>query len=155
ILTAGNELQAAWEELKSFDADAFKKNDYTDEDVKYRLLFRMQYQGQLNDLEIEAPIEAFKNINDYDTFVKNIEKMYTRVYSKSVLSRELGYSITGAIVRGIVDVTLPKIPKETLSEETPPKVAFLGARSIYWDGEWLEADIYEMEKLLPGNKLGA
>ena len=155
ILTAGNELQAAWDELKGFVADEFKKNDYTDEDVKYRLFFRMQYQGQLNDLEIEAPIEAFKNVNDYDTLVKTFENMYTRVYAKSALSPELGYSITGAIVRGIVDVPLPKIPKETLSEETPPKEAFLGARSIYWDGEWLEADIYEMEKLLPGNKLGA
>ena len=155
ILTAGNELQAAWDELKGFVADEFKKNDYTDEDVKYRLFFRMQYQGQLNDLEIEAPIEAFKDVSDYDTLVKTFENMYTRVYAKSALSPELGYSITGAIVRGIVDVPLPKIPKETLSEETPPKEAFLGARSIYWDGEWLEADIYEMEKLLPGNKLGA
>ena len=155
ILKAGYELQAAWDELKGFVADEFKKNDYTDQDVKYRLFFRMQYQGQLNDLEIEAPIEAFKNVGDYYTLVKTFEDMYTRVYAKSALSPELGYSITGAIVRGIVEVPLPKIPEETLSEETPPKEAFLGARSIYWNGEWLEADIYEMEKLLPGNKLGA
>src|SRR5699024_9903882 len=85
ILTAGNELQAAWDELKGFVADEFKKNDYTDEDVKYRLFFRMQYQGQLNDLEIEAPIEAFKDVSDYDTLVKTFENMYTRVYAKSAL----------------------------------------------------------------------
>src|SRR5699024_9465306 len=100
-------------------------------------------------------IKAFKNVNDYDTLVKTFENMYTRVYAKCDLSPELGYSITGAIVRRIVDVPLPKIPKETLSEETPPKEALLGALSIDWDGEWLEADNYEMEKLLPGNKLGA
>src|SRR5699024_11054096 len=127
ILKAGYKLQAAWDELKGFVADEFKKNDYTDQDVKYRLFFRMQYQGQLNDLEIEAPIEAFKNVSDYDTLVKTFEDMYTRVYAKSALSPELGYSITGAIVRGIVEVPLPKIPEETLSEETPPKEAFLGA----------------------------
>ena len=28
---------------------------------------------------------------------------------------------------------------------------FLGIRDVYWDGEWITANIYEMEKLLPGN----
>lgn len=155
ILEVGKELQAAWDELKGHVSEEFKKNDYTGDDVNYRLLFRMQYQGQLNDLEIEAPISEFKDVNDYYTLVQTFEEMYTRVYAKSALSPELGYSITGAIVRGVVDVPLPKIPEEPLSEETPPKDAFLGTRQVYWDGEWVEAKIYEMEKLLPGNKIDA
>ena len=155
ILESGDALQAAWNELKDRVHDEFKKNGYTGDEVHYRLLFRMQYQGQLNDLEIEAPIAAFENVSDYHTLVKTFEDMYTRVYAKSALSPELGYSITGAIVRGVVEVAQPKIPQETLSGETPPKDAFLGTRDVYWDGEWLKANIYEMEKLLPGNKLGA
>lgn len=155
ILEAGNTLQAAWDELKDRVHDEFKKNGYTGDEVHYRLLFRMQYQGQLNDLEIEAPITAFESVSDYHTLVHTFEDMYTRVYAKSALSPELGYSITGAIVRGVVEVAQPKIPQETLSGETPPKDAFLGTRDVYWDGEWLKANIYEMEKLLPGNKLGA
>src|SRR5690625_3796907 len=134
ILAAGKELQAAWDELKGHVGEEFKKNDYTGDDVKYRLFYRMQYQGQLNDLEIEAPISEFKSVNDYYTLVKTFEDMYTRVYAKSALSPELGYSITGAIVRGVVDVPLPKIPKEPLSDETPPDSAFLGTRPVYWDG---------------------
>ena len=155
IMEEGKHLQAAWDELKGFVTEEFKKNNYTEEDVNYKLFFRMQYQGQLNDLEVEAPIESFKNVSDYRELVKAFEEMYTRVYAKSALSPELGYSITGAIVRGVVDVAKPKIPEEALSEETPPKEAFLGTREVYWDGEWIEAQIYEMEKLLPGNKLGA
>ena len=81
--------------------------------------------------------------------------MYSRVYAKSALSPELGYSITGAIVRGVVDVPLPKIPEEPLSDETPPEEAYLGTRQVYWDGEWIDAKIYEMEKLLPGNVIEA
>lgn len=155
VLAAGNILQDTWNELKGFVRDEFKKNDYSDEEVEYKLLFRMQYQGQLNDLEIEAPIKVFENVNDYRTLVRTFEEMYTRVYAKSALSPELGYSITGAIVRGVVDVAKPKIPQEDLSGETPPKESFLGNRDVYWDGDWIKADIYEMEKLLPGNKLGS
>src|SRR5699024_7498279 len=155
ILEAGKELQAAWDELKGFVSEEFKKNDYTGDEVNYRLLYRMQYQGQLNDLEIEAPITKFEDVSDYRTLVKTFEEMYTRVYAKSALSPELGYSITGAIVRGVVDVPLPKIPEESLSDETPPTEAYLGSRYVYWDGEWIKAKIYEMEKLLPGNKISA
>jgi acetone carboxylase beta subunit len=26
---------------------------------------------------------------------------------------------------------------------------------VYWKGEWIKANIWEMEKLKPGNKIGA
>lgn len=155
ILLAGRELQAAWDELKKKVTEEFKKNDYSPEEVDFRLLYRMQYQGQLNDLEIEAPISAFKSVDDWDSLIQTFEETYSRVYAKSALSPELGYSITGAIVRGVVEVAKPQIPQEPLFGETPPVDAFLGFRKIYWNGEHLQAKIYEMEKLLPGNRIDA
>ncbi|RST73079.1 hydantoinase/oxoprolinase family protein [Siminovitchia acidinfaciens] len=153
IKKAGMELQDSWDELKEKVTEEFRKNDYSPEDVNFRLLYRMQYQGQLNDLEIEAPIKEFKDVQDFETLVDTFEEMYTRVYAKSALSPELGYSITGAIVRGVVDVPKPEIPSEPLYEETPPKEAFLGTRQVYWKDGWEYADIYEMEKLMPGNRI--
>ncbi|VEF48178.1 5-oxoprolinase [Bacillus freudenreichii] len=153
IKKAGMELQDSWDELKEKVTEEFRKNDYSPEDVNFRLLYRMQYQGQLNDLEIEAPIKEFKDVQDFETLVDTFEEMYTRVYAKSALSPELGYSITGAIVRGVVDVPKPEIPSEPLYEETPPKEAFLGTRQVYWKEGWEYADIYEMEKLMPGNRI--
>jgi len=154
-LLAGRELQAAWDELKTKVTEEFRKNDYQPEDVDFRLLFRMQYQGQLNDLEIEAPISSFKSVEDWENLVRTFEETYARVYAKAALSPELGYSITGAIVRGVVEVAKPQIPQEPLAGETPPRDAFMGYREIYWDGEFLQAEIYEMEKLLPGNRISA
>lgn len=148
-------MQAAWDELKKKVTEEFKKNDYNAEDVDFRLLYRMQYQGQLNDLEIEAPISSFKSVDDWEKLVKTFEETYSRVYAKSALSPELGYSITGAIVRGVVEVAKPQIPQEPLSDEMPPEEAFLGVRDVYWNGEYLPAKIYEMEKLLPGNLITA
>ncbi len=155
VMKVGKELQSSWNELKEKVTEEFKKNDYLPEDVNFRLLYRMQYQGQLNDLEIEAPIKEFKNEDDFETLVRTFEDMYTRVYAKSALSPELGYSITGAIVRGVVDVPKPEIPSEPLDGETPPKEAFLGTRQVYWTDGWQYADIYEMEKLIPGNRIKA
>jgi acetone carboxylase, beta subunit len=155
VILAGRELQAAWDELKTKVTEEFKKNDYEPEEVDFRLLYRMQYQGQLNDLEIEAPISAFKSVDDWENLVQTFEETYARVYAKSALSPELGYSITGAIVRGVVEVAKPQIPQEPLSSETPPVDAFLGLREIYWDGEFIPAKIYEMEKLMPGNRIHA
>ncbi|RLL47080.1 hydantoinase/oxoprolinase family protein [Oceanobacillus piezotolerans] len=155
ILNAGIELQAAWTELKTKVAEEFEKNGYSNNEVDFKLLYRMQYQGQLNDLEIEAPIKEFKSISDYETLVKTFEETYSKVYSKSALSPELGYSITGAIVRGVVEVPKPKIPEESLSSKEPPEEAYLGNREVYWDGEFLNASIYEMEKLKPGNTITA
>lgn len=154
-LRAGMELQGAWDELKEKVAVEFEKNKFDRNEVDYRLYFRMQYQGQLNDLEIEAPISIFNRINDWDALVEAFEDTYTRVYAKAAKSPELGYSITGAIIRGIVDVAKPRIPKETFLGESPNPDAFLGQRNVYWKGEWVKANIWEMEKLNPGNKVSA
>ncbi|WP_458413963.1 hydantoinase/oxoprolinase family protein [Schinkia sp. CFF1] len=154
-LIVGKELQTAWDELKEKVAGEFEKNKFDRKDVDFRLYFRMQYQGQLNDLEIEAPIGAFRNVKDWEALVDAFEDVYTRVYAKAAKSPELGYSITGAIVRGIVEVAKPRIPSEPLQGETPPQAAFLGERNVYWKGEWIKANIWEMEKLQPGNKISA
>lgn len=154
-LKGGQELQAAWDELMEKVALEFEKNKFSKEKVDFRLYFRMQYQGQLNDLEIEAPIKFFETIEDWEKLTQTFEETYTRVYAKAATSPELGYSITGAIVRGIIEVAKPKVPEEKLTGETPPQEAFLGKRNVYWDGEWIEADIWEMEKLQAGNKIQA
>lgn len=154
-LQAGDDLQVAWNELVEKVAVEFEKNGIKRKEVDFRLYFRMQYQGQLNDLEIEAPIKSFRETEDWDSLVHAFEETYTRVYAKAATSPELGYSVTGAIVRGIVDVAKPRIPEEPLAGETPPQEAYMGKRSVYWDGQYKEADIWEMEKLQPGNRIEA
>lgn len=154
-LRAGKELQDAWDELKEKVAVEFEKNQFDRNVVDYRLFFRMQYQGQLNDLEIEAPIKNFSSLRDWEMVVEAFEETYTRIYAKAAKSPELGYSITGAIIRGVVEVAKPRISEEKLTDEKPTGDSFLGIREVYWKGEWIKANIWEMEKLQPGNKIGA
>lgn len=150
---AGMELQLAWQELKDKVAEEFEKNHFSREQVQFRLYFRMQYQGQLNDLEIESPLAVIQQAEDWDALVKAFEDTYTRVYAKAARSPELGYTVTGAIVRGIVEVPKPKIPVEPLHGAEPPEKAFLGMRRVYWKGEWMQAKIWSMEAMQAGNRV--
>ncbi len=146
-------LQAAWHELTERVLEEFERNGYEPDKVTLQPGFRMQYRGQLNDLEIESPILRTNNAQDWDRLVETFNDTYGRVYSASARSPELGYSVTGAIMRGTVPIPKPRIPKETLSGETPPEAAKLGTRKFYRKKEWVDAQLYQMEMLQPGNRV--
>jgi acetone carboxylase, beta subunit len=151
--TAGQHLQQSWKELMDKVGQEFDRNKFPLDKVNFRLFFRMQYQGQLNDLEIESPVNQVETVEDWEQLVASFEEMYSRVYAKAARSPELGYTITGAIVRGTVEVPKPKISEEPLSGKQPPKEAFGGKRRVYWEGAWTTADIWEMEALKAGNEI--
>ena len=56
-------------------------------------------------------------------------------------------------MRGTVPIPKPKIPKEEEGSPTPPEEARLGTRQFYRHGKWVEAQLYQMETLKPGNRI--
>ncbi len=150
---AAQTLQAAWTELTHNVLEEFKLNGYDASQVKLQPGFRMQYRGQLNDLEIESPLSSASTKEDWEQMVDAFNATYGRVYAASARSPELGYSVTGAIMRGTVPIPKPKIPKEALESETPPPEAFIGTRKFYRKKRWVDARLYRMETLRPGNRI--
>jgi acetone carboxylase beta subunit len=75
------------------------------------------------------------------------------VYALSARSPELGYLITQVVLSGTVEVEKPTLPMEELYGEGPPTDASKGQRDVYWRGEWMKADIWEMDRLKTGNRL--
>ncbi|AXQ96236.1 hydantoinase/oxoprolinase family protein (plasmid) [Cereibacter azotoformans] len=146
-------LNAAWHELTERVLEEFELNGYSREQVRLQPGFRMQYRGQLNDLEIESPIHTAKTAADWDKLVAAFNDTYGRVYAASARSPELGYSVTGAIMRGTVPIPKPKIPKEPEVGPTPPEEAKLGTRKFYRKKKWVDAQLYRMEMLQPGNRI--
>ncbi|PTW51705.1 hydantoinase/oxoprolinase family protein [Rhodovulum kholense] len=151
--TQAQVLQAAWDELTERVLEEFERNGYSADKVELQPGFRMQYRGQLNDLEIESPIASAAGADDWDRLVSAFNDTYGRVYAASARSPELGYSVTGAIMRGTVPIPKPKIPEEPLHDATPPREARTGTRQFYRKGRWVEAQLYRMETLLPGNQI--
>ncbi|EMH07080.1 hydantoinase/oxoprolinase family protein [Helicobacter pylori] len=146
-------IQDAWDELTLKVIEEFKINGFSEKDVILRPGYRMQYMGQLNDLEITSPVSKAASVADWEEIVKEYEKTYARVYSESACSPELGFSVTGVIMRGVVATQKPVIPVEKEHGATPPKEAKVGVRKFYRHKKWVDADVWHMEKLLPGNEV--
>jgi acetone carboxylase beta subunit len=146
-------LQEAWDELARKVVEEFRLNGFDPNDVQLRPGFRMQYQGQLNDLEIDAPLPHIASAEDWDRITATFEDVYGRVYATAARVPELGFSITGAILRGVVPVSKPKIPSEPEAGKEPPAGARLGTRRLYYRGRFHEATVWAMEKLQAGNEV--
>lgn len=146
-------LQQAWNELAEKVIEEFRINGFKPEDVILRPGYRMQYMGQLNDLEIDSPIAGAGSADDWDRIVGAFEDTYGRVYASSARSPELGFSVTGAIMRGMVVTQKPVLPEDPEAGPTPPAEAKLGTRKLYRHGQWHVATLWHMEALRPGNQI--
>ncbi|GEN35354.1 hydantoinase/oxoprolinase family protein [Aneurinibacillus danicus] len=146
-------LNEAWKELREKVKAEFEKSKVDESRIQYKHYVRMQYQGQLNDLEIRSETGQIENLKQLEKIVMNFEEMYGKVYARSAKSPELGYLITTAVVTGVVEVEKPKLPIEPLSEEQPPAEAYKGQRDVYYRGKWIKADIWEMEAMKAGNRV--
>ena len=146
-------LQDAWQELAVKVIDEFVLNGYKPADVILIPGYKMQYMGQLNDLEIVSPVTSAATAADWDKIVDAFETTYGRVYASSARSPELGFSITGAILRGMVVTQKPVLPEDPDAGPKPPKEAYLGTRPFYRHKKWVDAALWKMESLKAGNRI--
>lgn len=144
-------LQDAWAELAVKVVEEFVINGYKAEDVMLIPGYKMQYMGQLNDLEIVSPVTSAATADDWNKIIETFEATYSRVYANSARSPELGFSITGAILRGMVMTQKPVLPEDPDAGPTPPQEAYLGTRPFYRHKKWVEASLWKMESLKAGN----
>lgn len=146
-------LQGAWDELREKVLEEFRINGFSDDEVTLTQGYRMQYLGQLNDLEIDSPLASLSSAEEWDDLVQAFDDTYARVYASAARSPELGFGITGAILRGSVETKKPNIPEEPDAGPKPAPEASLGSRPFYYDKKWVEAKLYKMELLKPGNEI--
>jgi len=133
--------------------EEFARSGFSEDDIRFRIFLRIQYMGQLRDLEVRTDYEWLESTEALDDVIAGFEELYAKVYALSARSPELGYLITVAVISGTVEVEKPALPTEPLQGKSPPGDAHKGKRDVYWRGEWVEADIWEMEELKAGNHL--
>jgi acetone carboxylase, beta subunit len=141
-------LTSIWMGLRERALGEFAKSGVGAEDVSFTHLVRMQYRGQLNDLEIASPHDDA----DLDDLVAAFERAYAKLYARSARSPELGYVITQAIVLGRTDVEKPRLPElpETGSG-APGAAASKGTRTVRWSDAVATTEILELDRLAPGD----
>ena len=121
------------------------------ESDEFSMLLGIQYLGQLNDLEVNCESDTLNGIDGLKKVLRNFEDEYGRVYSLSAKSPELGYLITKVVITGRVQVEKPVLPEKKMSGKKPAAGAKKHEREIYFRHRWIKADIYEMDRINPGN----
>jgi acetone carboxylase, beta subunit len=147
----GMMISGAWLGLQEKVAAEFAKSGIERERIHFTHAVRMQYFGQLNDIEIVSPHMVIEQASQLDDLVAEFERAYGKIYARSASSPELGYLVTHAIVLGSVEVEKPALPDVEEREGAAP---LKGVREAWWvAGDGLEAiatDLYELAEVAPG-----
>jgi N-methylhydantoinase A/acetone carboxylase beta subunit len=143
-------INGGWEMLRERVVEEFAKSGVPEEQIEFRRYVRMQYMGQLNDLEILSPHQELTETSHVDDLIAAFEEAYGKLYARSARSPELGYLVTNVIVTGAVEVEKPALPDEREVDGAPePK----GERPVWWEGSWTDTPIFEQGRLLAGHSV--
>jgi acetone carboxylase, beta subunit len=146
----GGMVTQFWSGLEEKVAEEFSKSGIGRDLIEFTHAVRMQYYGQLNDIEIVSPHMALEQGGQMDDLIAVFEEAYGKVFARSARSPELGYLITHAIVLGSVDVEKPALPDFTEKEGAPPTK---GARQVWWEGGFADTDLYELTEVEAGHEI--
>jgi N-methylhydantoinase A/oxoprolinase/acetone carboxylase beta subunit len=113
----------------------------------------MKFLGQLHDIEVESPVDSLETVEDMNTLIAHFEDIYTTMLTLAAKPDSGEYQLTEVCVIAKVDTVKPTLRKFELQSKEPPKQAKKGTRQVFQRGEWQEADIWEMEKLVAGNEI--
>jgi len=147
----GTLLTGSWLGMEEKVLAEFAKSGVEPDSVRFRHAVRMQYYGQLNDLEIVSPHPEIEDEARLDDLLAAFEEAYGRLYARSARSPELGYVITQAIVLGTAPVSKPALPDRPEGGEAPAAGASKGTRSVRWAAAEATTEILQLEALEPGN----
>jgi acetone carboxylase beta subunit len=146
----GMMVTGAWLGLQERVAEEFAKSGVEREAIRFTHLVRMQYFGQLNDIEIVSPRLELEEGEHVDELIAAFEDAYAKVYARSARSPELGYLVTQAIVLGSVEVEKPALPELAEAGGSPePK----SSRPVHFGEEFVDAGIYELEGIGAGQSV--
>jgi N-methylhydantoinase A/acetone carboxylase beta subunit len=140
-------ITGAWLGLEERVEAEFAKSGVEADAISFTHAVRMQYYGQLNDIEIVSPHMELEEGEHVDQLIAEFEDAYAKVYARSARSPELGYLVTQAIVLGSVEVEKPALPE--LGEESgapQPKES----RGVHWGDGFVDTDIYVLEEVRAG-----
>jgi acetone carboxylase, beta subunit len=140
-------ITGAWLGLQDRVAEEFAKSGVDREAISFTHIVRMQYFGQLNDIEIVSPHPELEDETHLADLIDAFEEAYSKVYARSARSPELGYLVTHAIVTGRAEVEKPALPElEEVGGSPEPK----GRRPVWWHDGFAETAIYELDEIRAG-----
>jgi N-methylhydantoinase A/oxoprolinase/acetone carboxylase beta subunit len=144
-------ITQSWKELQERAFAEMGSEGIPIEEIKFKKYAYIKYMGQFQDHETESPVEELTSIADTMLLINAFEDIYGRKYPVASKYPEAGYFISELAVNASFALPKPILKKRPLEDEKPLKETFKGKREVYYKGQWIEFDIWEMDMLNAGN----
>ncbi len=142
-----------WSSLRVKALDQMLGEGHAVEHVRFQPFCLMRYTGQLEDVEVNSPLQHLKNERELDEVIRSFQMVYREInrnvsdYGQiRVTFMELGVVASVAKVK-------PKLVKSALGSARPQPHAYKGARDVYIKGHWHSTALWEMQDIKPGNEI--
>jgi len=146
-------IAGAWQELEAELITELEKEGFEASQISISRVVYMKFYGQLDDVEVVSPVDSLATLDDQNALFQAFGDLYTRMFTLAAKPDTQSYHITEVCVVAKVDTVKPKLRKFELAGKEPEAKAKKGTRPVYMRGKWQDADIWEMESLVPGNEI--
>jgi acetone carboxylase beta subunit len=148
----GGRVTTVWNDLTRAAVDEMIADGHAREKIKTVPFLMMRYTGQLEDVEVMAPLAAITSADDMRKVLAEFETVYAKVNHRVSRYGEAGFSITELGLIATADKVKPVLVKRPLGKADPAS-AHKGVRDAYIGGRWHKANLYEMDLLQPGHEV--
>ncbi|MBX3566772.1 MAG: hydantoinase/oxoprolinase family protein [Rhizobiaceae bacterium] len=152
LVDFGARVTSIWNELTRAAVDEMIEDGHAREKIRTVPFLMMRYTGQLEDVEVMAPLSSVSSAGDMRTVIEAFEAVYAKVNHRVSRYGEAGYSITELGVIATADKVKPILVRRPLGKSDPAS-AHKGVRDAYLGGGWHRANLYEMDDLQPGHEV--
>jgi N-methylhydantoinase A/oxoprolinase/acetone carboxylase beta subunit len=151
-MQAGKTITAAWQGLEEDLLHELLAEGFSRDQITLRQIAYVRYYGQLEDVEVESPLARLESPQDVDNLVARFEEIFGKMFTLAGKPPQPSYLTTEVSVIAQVATIKPRILKYELEDKKPARKAIKGKRPVFQKGRWIDADIYEMDELRPGNE---
>ncbi|MGJ4855263.1 hydantoinase/oxoprolinase family protein [Labrys sp. La1] len=145
-------ISGVWEELRDAAIKEMAADGHALDKIRTEPFLMMRYTGQLEDVEVLAPLHQAATADDMRTIITAFEEVYGKINHRVSRYGSAGYSVMELGLIATADKVKPTLLRRPLGA-TNPAPAHKGTRETYMGGRWHKADLYEMDDLQPGHEV--
>lgn len=145
-----SELEDQFSELIEKGKKRLMEEEIPEENREFKLSLDMRYVGQEHTINVEVPSEALNE----ETLKKTTEKFdeeHQKQYKHS--APEEPKEIVSLRVTTMGKVKAPELPKLKKGKKQPPEKSIKESREVYFNGEFIETEVFNRDSLLYGNEI--
>ena len=148
------ELNAIYEPMLSAARQALEQEGFAEDKMRFRWSVGFRYALQVH--EIITPVRAATPLDEdgLQQLIGDFETLYENRYGKGSAYRDAGIEMTRFRLSAAGTMARPEVAAQALAGSSPD-AARTGRRRIFVSGRdsLTDADLYDFEKLRPGNTL--